>query len=153
MTPDLARVPDKYKPFVQPSIRRVYLPGGDNTTNELKKELDGLYARIAKLTLEKEQLAQHHKDTADALDRFRQGEKDARGQVKAAKRELELSRRNADGLRHEIQNMHKMMRDRDTLVGQSTADANSARLKYEEMKAKYHGLKARFVCFPLQAPP
>ncbi|VDC03431.1 unnamed protein product [Peniophora sp. CBMAI 1063] len=143
VTPDLARVPDKYKPFVQPSIRRVYLPGGDNTTIELKKELDGLYARIAKLNLEKEQLAQRNKDTADALDRFRQGEKDARSQVKAAKREVEVMRRNADGLRHELQNMNKLVRDRDILVGQSTADANSSRIKYEEMKAKYHGLKAR----------
>lgn len=145
VTPDLARVPDKYKPFVNPSIRRVYIPGGDNATNELKQELDGLYARIAKLTLEKEQMAQRNKDTADALDRFRQGEKDARSQAKAAKREVEVMRRNADGLRHEIQTMSKHLRDRDILLGQSTAEANSNRNKYEEMKGKYHGLKARFV--------
>jgi Tfp pilus assembly protein PilX len=98
VTPDLALVPEKYHPFIQPAVRRVYLD-----TAEARADRERLQARIAALERDKAQVMHRAESAMRRADVCADGERQARVALEKKKAELARAAAENDRIRKRLE--------------------------------------------------
>ncbi|KAI9458179.1 hypothetical protein BJY52DRAFT_440077 [Lactarius psammicola] len=95
VTPDMSMIPKKYHVFISPSLRRIYLGDGEDTSraliDSLNTEITLLKARVGTLKRDKDLLMDRCEAAQSAVSRLTSDERTARLDLVKAKEEARLA--------------------------------------------------------------
>ncbi|KAH9027765.1 hypothetical protein EDB84DRAFT_1400925 [Lactarius hengduanensis] len=112
VTPDMSMIPKKYHVFISPSLRRVYLGDGEDTSraliDDLNTEITLLKARVGTLRRDKDLLMDRCEAAQSAVSRLTSDERNARLELVKAKEEARLANVSFESLKVVYRSLESM---------------------------------------------
>ncbi|KAH9074715.1 hypothetical protein EDB83DRAFT_2515579 [Lactarius deliciosus] len=130
----MSMIPKKYHVFISPSLRRVYLGDGEDTSraliDDLNTEITLLKARVGTLRRDKDLLMDRCEAAQSAVSRLTSDERNARLELVKAKEEARLANESFDSLKAVYRSLESIHSDcpPDTKrkSGQAALDSSSS---------------------------
>ncbi|KAH9000422.1 hypothetical protein EDB92DRAFT_1789511, partial [Lactarius akahatsu] len=112
LTPDMSMIPKEYHVFISPSLRRVYLRDGEDTSRALidglNTEITLLKARVGTLRRDKDLLMDRCEASQSAVSRLTSDECNARLELVKAKEEVRIANESFESLKIMYRSLESM---------------------------------------------
>ncbi len=112
VTPDMSMIPKKYHVFISPSLRRVYIGDGEDTSRALidglNTEITLLKARVGTLKRDKDLLMDRCEAAQSAVSRLTIDERTTRLELTKAKEDARFAKQNFESLKTAYRSLESM---------------------------------------------